>query len=69
MVSFDADWSEIYIGSSRRDTFTALCPNNVPEAAKVATTSTTATAINITDIPKVITFAQNVFQKLILRRT
>ena len=35
MVSFDADWKEIYVGVVRKDTFTAECPNNVPEAAKV----------------------------------
>ena len=43
MVSFDADWSEIYIGASRRDTFTAVCPNNVPEASNVSTTNITNT--------------------------
>jgi len=36
VVSFDADWTEIYVGSSRRDKFTAVCPNNVPEAANVS---------------------------------
>ena len=35
VVSFDADWKEIYVGVARKDIFTAECPNNVPEAAKV----------------------------------
>jgi len=35
VVSFDGDWKEIYVGVARRDIFTAECPNNVPEAAKV----------------------------------
>ena len=36
VVSFDADWKEIYVGVARKDIFTAECPNNVPDAAKVA---------------------------------
>ena len=35
VVSFDADWKEIYVGVARKDIFTAECPNNVPDAAKV----------------------------------
>ena len=34
VVSFDSEWKEIYLGTSRHDTFTAVCPNNVPKAAK-----------------------------------
>ena len=29
VVSFDAAWHEIYIGTARRDRFIAVCPNPV----------------------------------------
>jgi len=35
VVSFDADWKEVYIGCVRKDSFTAICPNNVPNTANV----------------------------------
>ena len=34
VVSFDSEWKEIYLGTSRRDTFSAICPNKVPKATK-----------------------------------
>jgi hypothetical protein len=33
VVSFDADWNEIYLGTTRCDVFSAICPNSVPHAA------------------------------------
>ena len=27
VVSFDSDWNEIYLGTFRRDNFSAICPN------------------------------------------
>ena len=35
VVSFDADWKEIYIGTVRRNHFTAFCPNDVPNAVNI----------------------------------
>ena len=35
VVSFDANWNEIYVGTVRRDVFSAVCPNPVPKASKV----------------------------------
>ena len=35
VVSFDAEWKEIYVGVARKDIFTAECPNNVPDAERV----------------------------------
>ena len=34
-MSFDADWKEVYIGASKKDSFTAVCPNNIPESVEV----------------------------------
>ena len=36
VVSFDAEWNEIYVGTARRDVFSASCPNPVPKASRVA---------------------------------
>lgn len=36
VVSFDADWNEIYVGACRKDQFAAICPNNIPDAAHVS---------------------------------
>ena len=36
VVSFDSEWKEVYLGTIRRESFTAICPNDVPKAvAKV----------------------------------
>ncbi len=35
VVSFDPEWREIYLGTLRRDGFSAVCPHDVPAAAKV----------------------------------
>lgn len=35
VVSFDADWNEIYLGTARGDHFSAVCPNSVPNAKPV----------------------------------
>lgn len=35
VVSFDADWKEIYMGTVRRNHFTAFCPNDVPTAVNI----------------------------------
>ena len=29
VVSFDADWREVYVGTSKGDSFSALCPNDI----------------------------------------
>ena len=29
VVSFDSDWKEIYLGTVRKDVFSAFCPNGV----------------------------------------
>ncbi|XP_023335080.1 WD repeat-containing protein 54 [Eurytemora carolleeae] len=36
VVSFDSDWKEVYIGASKKDSFTAVCPNNIPQCAEVS---------------------------------
>merc|ERR1719150_1619783 len=36
VVSFDAEWREVYIGYVRKDLFTGECPNNVTDAAKIS---------------------------------
>lgn len=35
VVSFDSEWNEIYLGSVRRDHFTAFCPNPVDSAVAI----------------------------------
>ncbi len=35
VVSFDSEWNEIYLGTSRRNHFTAFCPNNVANAINI----------------------------------
>ena len=35
VVSFDADWKEIYLGTVRRNHFTAFCPNDVESAIEI----------------------------------
>lgn len=35
VVSFDPEWREIYLGTLRRDGFSAVCPHDVPTASKV----------------------------------
>ena len=35
VVSFDADWKEIYLGTVRRNHFTAFCPNDVESAVEI----------------------------------
>ncbi len=34
-MSFDPEWREIYLGTLRRDGFSAVCPHDVPSASKV----------------------------------
>ena len=35
VVSFDANWQEIYVGALRGDNFSAVCPNQIPNAADI----------------------------------
>ena len=35
VVSFDSDWKEIYLGTIRRNHFSAFCPHNVPNAVSI----------------------------------
>ena len=35
VVSFDSEWKEIYLGTIRRNHFSAFCPHNVPNAVSI----------------------------------
>ena len=35
VVSFDSEWNEIYLGTTRRNRFTAFCPNEVTNAVNI----------------------------------
>ena len=35
VVSFDGDWKEIYLGTVRKNHFTAFCPNEVSSAVDI----------------------------------
>ena len=35
VVSFDSDWKEVYLGTIRRNHFTAFCPNEVSTAVNI----------------------------------
>ena len=35
VVSFDSEWKEIYLGTIRRNHFSAFCPNSVPNAVSI----------------------------------
>ena len=35
VVSFDSEWKEIYLGTIRRNHFSAFCPNSVANAVSI----------------------------------
>ena len=72
VVSFDSEWKEIYLGTFRRDNFSAMCPNNVPSASNVKvkyvgkTEDTTVTITSAKWCPldncTVLVLGKNIFQ-------